>query len=273
MLCGEIELIPDVSQFVLFFHEMKRILCFSVVMLVAFHSLLAQNTKPVKVFHAEPLFMDLVRDLGGRKGEKEVNVAADFSHFKEYNHYMMLAEYEFVPVNRLGVEAETDFSFFHFRQNNTEERMLLVSKLECLRLSLQYSFLVLEKHKTTLAVGYTQIIEGSEGLVYNPFFIGAKRWGERLHSLIYVSPLFEKSFNATINLQVNTSLHYAVFRQKHFVGVEINKEIHLGKMEMTIRPQVKVKISHNLAVGAAVGFLKNKGQKNESMFFRVIYEL
>ena len=33
---------------------------------------------PVKVHHIEPLYIDLVRDLGARKGEKELNIGAEF---------------------------------------------------------------------------------------------------------------------------------------------------------------------------------------------------
>ena len=31
------------------------------------------HKKPDKVLHAEPLYIDLIRDLGARKGEKEYN--------------------------------------------------------------------------------------------------------------------------------------------------------------------------------------------------------
>jgi|GEM_PF-3306464 hypothetical protein len=32
------------------------------------------SDKPFKVLHAEPLFIDLIRDLGARKGERKWNV-------------------------------------------------------------------------------------------------------------------------------------------------------------------------------------------------------
>ena len=35
--------------------------------------------KPAKISHAEPLYLDLVRDLGARKGEREWNVGTQFS--------------------------------------------------------------------------------------------------------------------------------------------------------------------------------------------------
>ena len=40
---------------------------------------------PAKVFHAEPLYIDLIRDLGARKGEREndicINKILTFPHF------------------------------------------------------------------------------------------------------------------------------------------------------------------------------------------------
>ena len=33
-----------------------------------------RKKKPLKIEHAEPLFIDLIRDLGARKGEREWNV-------------------------------------------------------------------------------------------------------------------------------------------------------------------------------------------------------
>ena len=73
-----------------------------------------------KVHHIEPLFIDLVRDLGARKGEKEFNLAADFANTTTYNQYDVLAEYEFAPIDRLGLEIETDFSFYK-QFSNLEE--------------------------------------------------------------------------------------------------------------------------------------------------------
>ena len=34
------------------------------------------QSKPLKVDHAEPLYVDLIRDLGPHKGEKEWNIGA-----------------------------------------------------------------------------------------------------------------------------------------------------------------------------------------------------
>ena len=244
------------------------------------------QTKPTpdKVTHAEPLYMDLVRDLGARKGEKELNLAGEFSNGKNYNKYGLLAEYEFAPINRLGLEVEGDFSFFKKNEGNLETPQ---NKLECLRLSAQYSFFVSTKLKTSMAVGYIQIFEfahpktmGKTGLisgtVYNPFFVAAKRWGANFHTVLYTYPLFEHNFskNSTeVNWQINTSFLYTIPQTKHFIGVEFNQEFVQGEYEITARPQVKVKLNHSLAVGFVAGIPLGQSHEGFSSFFRLIYEL
>ncbi|MBN7813115.1 phosphoribosylformylglycinamidine synthase [Algoriphagus sp. H41] len=237
-----------------------------------------------KVHHAEPLYMDLVRDLGARKGEKEINIGTELKDRSGYNQYTFLAEYEFAPINRLGLEVEADFNFFKSTVNGNAE--LPGNKLEGLRFSSQYSFLVSTKYRATLAVGYTQILELTDfndygktklvsGTVFNPFFVAAKRWGKDFHSLVYTYPLIERHFaTATTELSwgINTSLFYSIPETKHFVGVELNKEIDHGHFGMTIRPQAKIRVNEHLAVGMVTGFPVHRSGERFSSFFRLIYE-
>lgn len=261
----------------------KTYLTVVAIFVFVINSIAQTDTKPDKVSHAEPLYLDLVRDLGARKGEKEINFGADFTNITNYKRHAFLVEYEFAPINRLGFEVEADLSFFKRTNPNSE---IPNHKLECLRLSSQYSFFVSSKLKTSLAVGYTQIIEFTEfknygktnfltGTVYNPFFVAAKRWGNSFHTLSYISPLLEHDFarNAIhLNLQVNTSFHYVIPQTKHFIGVELNKEINEGKFELTVRPQVKMKLTSKLAVGVVTGIPVNKHNESYSSFVRIIYE-
>lgn len=228
----------------------------------------SSTNQPVKISHAEPLYLDLVRDLGARKGEKEFNIGADFKSYGKYNEHGLLAEYEFAPVNRLGLEVETDFSLFSRSGDNAE---VPANKLECLRLSAQYSFLVSEKHQATLAVGYTEIIEQSAKFIHSPFFVAAKRLGENFHALVYVSSLIEPGAN--VNWQLNTSVHYVIPQTRHFIGIEFNKELVDGRFEVTLRPQVKVKLNQNCAVGFVTGLPLMKQGESFSSFLRIIYEL
>ena len=58
-----------------------------------------------KIHHAEPLYVDLVRDLGARKGEHEINVGWGMNNKGDYVSNNGFVEYEFAPINRLGVEV------------------------------------------------------------------------------------------------------------------------------------------------------------------------
>jgi hypothetical protein len=237
-----------------------------------------------KVSHAEPLYMDLVRDLGAHKGEKEFNWGADFTKKKQYNKSAFLVEYEFAPINRLGLEVEADFSFYDAKK---KQKSVPNNIMEGLRLSSQYSFFVSTQQKISMAVGYTQILEFTEfkfygkeslltGTVFNPFFIVAKKWNNNFNTLIYTSALVAPNFSTNkinLNWQINTSLLYTLPRTHHFVGVELNKELTQGAFEMTVRPQLKFKCNEKLAIGLVCGIAIQKAEEKYSAFMRIIYEL
>src|SRR5690625_4322675 len=238
----------------------------------------------VKVHHIEPLYIDLVRDLGARKGEKELNIGGEFVNTSSYSIFKSLVEYEFAPVNRLGLEVEADFSFY---DGYTDKENIPGNTMDELRISAQYSFFVSPKYKTTLALGYAQIFELTDfdnyssstlvqELVYSPFFVAAKRWGDRFHTLILMGPQLKhklKNDYTDVDWQFNTSFHYELPNSSHFVGVEFNKALVDSKFEMTMRPQAKLQINKALALGIVTGFPLTKSEEKFSSFFRVIYEI
>jgi hypothetical protein len=237
----------------------------------------AQEKRPLpdKVHHAEPLYNDLVRDLGARKGEKEINVGADIKRMHEKDDYGYLMEYEFAPIDRLGLEVETDFVYSKSRGASASKPSK--NQLERLRLSSQYSFFVSKKHAATLAVGYTQIFDLVHGgTAFNPFFIAAKNWHSNWHALIYTGPEVAYHYATSkmdMNWQVNTSFHYTVPQTDHFIGIEVNQEISSEGVQMTLHPQIKLGLSNRLAIGMAVGFPISGTEKDISSFFRLIYQL
>lgn len=218
-----------------------------------------------KVLHAEPLFIDLIRDLGARKGEKEWNVGIGITDKREFDEYIALVEYEWAPIDRLGLEVELPFSFFDPTENGANAPS---SKLQSLKLAAQYTFLVSEKHKTSMAFGYLHEFELTDfksyssssfysGNIYNPFFIAAKRWGNNFHTLIYTGPQFIQHFNSnsweTI-WQFNTNFHYMISGTRNFLGVEFNKELNNnGDFDMVMRPQMRVGVTDNLLIGIVTG--------------------
>ncbi len=241
---------------------------------------------PDKVLHAEPLYIDLIRDLGARKGEKEWNVGLGLTDQTRFDKYSALVEYEWAPINRLGLEVELPFTFYYPTANGYHPDSIPGSKLEGLKLATQYSFFVSERIKTTLALGYihefqmTPFKDYSSGSVYsgnlfNPFFIAAKRWGSNWHTLLYTGPEIEKmngSETAHMIWQVNFSFHYMITGTRNFLGVEFNQEQSDNGFDMVIRPQMRVGLADNLLIGIVTGIPVSKESERLSTFVRLIYE-
>lgn len=241
------------------------------------------KVEPDKVLHAEPLFIDLIRDLGARKGEKEWNVGLGLTDNNTFDKYNTLIEYEFAPIDRLGLEIELPFSFYYSSQNNGSAPR---SKLNSIKLAGQYSFYVSTEYKTSLALGYIHEFEITEfdrytkdrfftGNVFNPFFIAAKRWKSNLHTLVYTGPLLFQSYGAHTNTtiwQINTNLHYMIPGTRNFIGIEFNKSVLKSDFDMIIRPQMRVSVTDNLLVGIVTGIPIKRENERFSSFLRLIYE-
>lgn len=239
-----------------------------------------------KVLHAEPLFIDLIRDLGARKGEREWNVGIGMTDRKTYDNYSALVEYEFAPIDRLGLEVELPFSYYMPLDSAVKRTEIPNNKLNSVKLAGQYSFLVSEKRSLSAAIGYIHEFEqtafssyGKEKLFtgnkFNPFFVAAKRWGNNFHTLLYTGPLIEKHFNNNhiyTTWQFNTNFHYMITGTRNFIGIEFNKEVKESDFDMTIRPQMRVGLTDNLLVGVVTGIPISRESQRLSMFLRIIYE-
>lgn len=247
-----------------------------------------EESKPYqkpKVLHAEPLYIDLIRDLGARKGEKEWNVGMGMTDKRNFDEYELLVEYEWAPIDRLGFEIEVPVTLFSKRTDLPADITQPANRIESLKLATQWSFLVSEKTKSTLALGYIHEFEFVDlnrigrndlfkGNIFNPFFIAAKRWGRNYHTLIYTGPRIEKEFNhrSEFSYEIHTNFHYMIAGTRNFIGIEVNKEIHNGKMEAVMRPQMRVGLAENLMIGIVTGIPINRAQEGLSSFIRVIYE-
>lgn len=243
-----------------------------------------ENKKtPDKVLHAEPLYIDLIRDLGARKGEKEWNVGLGLTDNNTFDKYTALVEYEWAPIDRLGLEVELPFSIYYPTNGNVTSPG---NKLNSIKLAAQYSFYVSEKRKTSMALGYIQEFELTEfnkyaedkfftGNVYNPFFVAAKRFGNNFHTLLYTGPSFIHHFSnnsRSTNWQINSNLHYMISGTRNFIGIEFNKTVQNGDFDMTIRPQMRVGIADNLLIGIVTGIPVSRENERFSTFLRLIYE-
>jgi hypothetical protein len=245
---------------------------------------------PLKLLHAEPLYIDLIRDLGARKGEGEWNVGMGLTDNLKYDEYEALVEYEWAMFDRLAFEVELPFYFFYENQNgiNSPDSAFKSpgSRLNSLKLATQWTFLVNEKAKTSLALGYlhefllppfreygdTRWLVGN---LYQPFLVAAKRWGNNFHTLLYTGPSFEQDLieNKWHNgMQAHFSFHYMLPGTRNFIGVENNSYTFDGQFDLTIRPQMRLGITDNLLIGIVAGIPVNRGNQRLSTFFRLIYE-
>ncbi|SMG16569.1 hypothetical protein SAMN05661096_00870 [Marivirga sericea] len=240
--------------------------------------------KPDKVLHAEPLYIDLIRDLGARKGEKEWNVGLGLTDNLRFDSYEALIEYEWAPIDRLGLEVELPFTFYS-PISETPRDSIPSNRLNSIKLATQWSFFVNEKWATSMAIGYINEFELTEfrtfnspyitGNIFNPFLVIAKRWGNNFHSLIYTGPLIEhqfKSENLVFKYDVNTSFHYMITGTRNFIGVEFNKSVVQNDFDLTIRPQIRIGIADNLLIGIIAGIPVSRENERLSSFLRLIWE-
>lgn len=261
---------------------------FTFLLVTIFYSAgLAQDSTalPVKIRHAEPLYIDLIRDLGARKGEKEWNAGWLTESQNAYVGHTGFVEYEFSPANRLGLEVEVPFEFYQLRSENDEQAKEHRNRIEGIKTAAQYSFLVSQKHQLTLAAGYIHelklhsfytlghmhsLVKGHE---FSPFFIAAKRFGSHIHTLMYTGPLWENILHQTtvFSYQINASVHY-MLASKSFVGIEVNEEVSNHTVQLIARPQVKLVMAPNFAIGFATGIPVHAAEHGMSFLMRMIYE-
>lgn len=239
---------------------------------------------PLKLDHVEPLYRDLIRDLGARKGEQEWNVRSGFTNEVEYHSYELSLEYEWVVSDRFGLEVEVPFSFYGKPSNPGNS--VPENRIEGISLGGQYTFLISEEMQTSMAVGnrlelqFTDLDELSfdhltQGILFNPYFVAAKRFSDSWHGLIYTGPRYLIGWNEEDNnfaYEVNTSIHYKWSDSDNFVGLEINQTIEDGELKTILRPQVNLDISDSINFGLIPGFSLNPDEERFSSFIRLVYE-
>ncbi|MNJ99460.1 hypothetical protein D3C87_172380 [compost metagenome] len=267
---------------------MKNTIVITLLLLLTFTAKAQQPkdtiVKPLKLSHAEPLYIDLIRDLGARKGEKEINVGFGINDEKQYLSYNGFIEYEFAIANRLGLEIEVPFEA-NQRLKGEPAASMPDNRIEGIKLATQYTFWVSEKHQTSMAVGYIQEFEFSsfsdinhngklfEGALYNPIFIAAKKLTPHIHMLLYTGPVIEQNFetnNWETSTQVNANLHY-VFTGGNFVGLETNMEFSGDKPSFVFRPQFKLQFSKKVSLGVLAGIPATNREHGLSGMTRLIW--
>ena len=226
----------------------------------------------------------MIRDLGARKGEKEWNIGLGLTDNYKFDSYEALVEYEWAPIDRLGLEVEMPFTFYS-PINGTERDSVPSNRLNSLKLAAQWSFYVNEKRAASMALGYINEFELStfndfgnpfiSGNVYNPFFVIAKRWGNNFHTLLYTGPMIVQHFETNefhSSYDINSNVHYMISGTRNFIGIEFNKSFAPNDFDMTIRPQMRLGIADNLLIGIVAGIPVDRENEGISSFVRLIWE-
>jgi hypothetical protein len=241
------------------------------------------NEKSSKVLHAEPLFIDLIRDLGARAGEAEVNLGYGVTDKREFARFEYLAEIEWAPINRLGVEFELPFSDTA-RYGEYSDDQPAQNGLNSIKTAAQYTFYVSERYATSAAIGYlheflrgpalTRSASGGfAGNLYNPFLIVAHRWDNHWHTLLYAGPRHSDAPGGITSWENNLSVHYMLAGTRHFVGIEINQQIHHVVSTVHFRPQIRLQLTDHILTGIVAGIPDNLRRDGLSSFVRLIYEI
>ncbi|GAB2555053.1 HAEPLYID family protein [Spirosoma aerophilum] len=278
---------------------MNKTLFFWMILVISYSTGQAQSTptpvpargdttphlvKPAKISHAEPLYLDLVRDLGARQGEREWNVGTQLSQRGGSTAWHPFVEYEFAPVNRLGMEVELPFQLT-VPAPNQETPTAATFRLHSVKTSVQWTYAVIVPWQTSLAVGYTNELTVNAGGMQagkpvftaeegHPFLVAAKKWGPRWHTLFYTAlggQLPHQGALRSSGYELNLALHYVIPRHKAFLGVELYQYQNGPHCDRLIRPQVRIALKNNLLVGL-VGNLPLRGSEGPSSFIRLIYE-
>lgn len=241
--------------------------------------------RKVKVLHAEPLYIDLIRDLGARKGEREWNFGFGMKDNLRFDEYEMLVEYEWAVIDRLGLEVEVPVTIYSPNQDVPSDSVPS-DRIESLKLAAQWSFFVSEKLAMTMALGYIHEFEFADldrfseevfhGQLFNPFYIVAKRWGQNWHTLIYTGPQIFREFGGHggthFQYEMHSNLHFMIPGTRNFLGLEVNKYFDNQGADITFRPQMRVGITDNVLLGFLVGFPVGRSDERLSTFARIIWE-
>ena len=241
--------------------------------------------EPDKVLHAEPLYIDLIRDLGARAGEAEWNAAFDLTDRLLFDRYRLLVEYEWAPIDRLGFEIEVPVTLYTALPNGRDVGRPS-NRIESIKTAIQWTYHVDQQAALSLAVGYINELEFADldrvasgplftGNLFNPFVVAAKRWGGNLHTLVYSGLRVHKDFGSntlSTDFEANFSVHHMITGTRNFIGIETNALVENGQWNAVVRPQMRVGLSDHLLIGLGVSIPVERASERLGMFIRLIWE-
>lgn len=255
---------------------MKNKLLLIVFTILSFNSF-AQEANEAKF--SQPLYLDLPGDLNVKKGYKELNSLKAFQSYKEYNYYRLSFEYAFAPLNNLGLEVEVPTNLYSKKEHTAE----VENKIEAIRIGGMYSIPNINLKNTAVAVGFVNDFEFNsfehfgkplfEANALNPFIVLAKVWANRFSTLIYAGPNFHTTYDnnhTKTDLRINTTVGYRFGKKRNFVNIESNQIVYKGKWETILRPQVRLFLSNQWALGIGTTLPMQDNLEGAGGFVRII---
>lgn len=232
-----------------------------------FTPLLAQEKLPEGTYDMrEPMVFDLVRELGARQGELEINVLAEFPlNNTSSRHIEWAPEIEYAIWDNFAVEFELPI------EDTT---------LEALKLALQYTF---GKSKSGRFIHGTQFmiekIRGKAKWDFSLLYIPAYRFNE-IWSVLAMFGLRQQvgsdSQNKTTTLLVNATV-FAEISKHVALGLEFNNSDpgnfdEEDELKLLAMPQVHIEFSDHWSLQTGVGGEFVSSKVNATGAIRMIAE-
>lgn len=244
---------------------MKRTILFQLLIMYAIN-INGQSVVRENIKHVEPLQVDLIQDLNARNGDRQLEIDFDIDLQHRYNALSVELEYEHTFSQRLGMELAIPLSLYGLKPGYNTAEDIPHNKIEGLKLGLQYTFSTIQPARTTMALAliheshfhsFTSIKKGSrlmKGYSETAAFVAAKRWGRRIHTMLYTGPEWEVMPGASRKpvLHSDISIHWQVAKRQ-YVGVEYVYKS--GKETVPeIYPQLKMGLTRHtdLCLAAAI---------------------
>jgi hypothetical protein len=253
---------PNVKCSIYDFRSLKILM----VVLFTYHSAVSQDNAIQETLSIpEPLMFDLVRGLGAKQGELEINTLADFPLNNGSKRGVEWApEIEYALFNNFAVELELPFNNF---------------KLEAYKMAIQWTIGSSKNNKFIHGIqiiGETYIHD--DILELNFLYVPGYRFNEVWSAIGLFGVMLESGSDSpdkNYTILLNASL-FADLNEHTIVGIEFNnsnpmiQKIDDNNMELLILPQGHYEFDSGLAFQFGIGPQFSRDKTNASAVLRVI---
>jgi hypothetical protein len=195
----------------------------------------------------EPLYIDLIRNLGSPQGELEVNTLAA-TRFSGRPLVFWGPEVEYVALENLALELEVP---------------MVDGEVEALKGGFQTRLLSVDRRRLeigVLAIGYHLLAEKTT--ILEPSAVVAVRFTRALHGVTIVGPTaaIESSGRTRVGVMLHPSLFYQASRYAT-VGVELGHRMRRGEERSSyVLPQIHLNVTRAVKVQLGLGAAADTGE-------------